>query len=127
MRAENDGTLTEILVRLFAQKPATEWLDVLLEAGVPVSLGQVNEELLNDPHCLENSFFEERDHPLLGRVRHHGVTPRFSDMTGIIRRTGPLLGQHTEEVLTELGYTREEIEGLVKERVAFLTEESEQK
>jgi crotonobetainyl-CoA:carnitine CoA-transferase CaiB-like acyl-CoA transferase len=122
-RAENDDALAEILVKAFAEKPAEYWLDVLFQAEVPVSLGQVNEELLEDPHCLESGFFEERDHPLLGWVKHHGITPRFSDMAGIIRRTGPLLGQHTAEVLAELGYTQAEIDQLVEDKVAFLTEE----
>jgi crotonobetainyl-CoA:carnitine CoA-transferase CaiB-like acyl-CoA transferase len=85
----------------------------------------MNEELLEDPHCLENGFFEESEHPLLGLVKHHGVTPRFSDMSGIIRRTGPLLGQHTEDVLSELGYSKEEIKNLIKNRVAFLMEKTE--
>ncbi len=44
-------------------------------------------------------------------------------MTGIIRRTSPLLGQHTAEVLAELGYSQEEINRLVEDKVAFLTEE----
>ncbi len=124
-RAENDKALAELLVKAFGQKPAEYWLEVLSQADVPVSLGQVNEELLEDPHCLENGFFEEEDHPQLGWVKHHGITPRFSDMTGIIRRTGPLLGQHTAEVLAELGYTREEIDHLVEDKVAFLMEEIE--
>lgn len=122
-RAENDPALAEILEMAFAEKPAEYWLQVLLPAGVPVSLGQINEELFEDPHCLENRFFEDRDHPLLGRVRHHGVTPRFSDMSGIIRRTGPLLGEHTAEVLAELGYKQAEIDRLVEQKIAFLTEE----
>ncbi|MBW2622376.1 MAG: CoA transferase, partial [Deltaproteobacteria bacterium] len=125
-RAENDSALAELLEKAFAESPSKHWLDVLSQADVPVSLGQVNEELLEDPHCLENGFLEERDHPLLGWVRHHGITPRFSDMTGIIRRTGPLLGQHTAEVLAELGYTREEIDKLVEEKAAFLVEDIEE-
>jgi formyl-CoA transferase len=126
MRAENDEALAEILVKAFAEKPAEYWLAVLLQADVPVSLGQVNEELLEDPHCLKNDFFEESDHPQLGWVKHHGITPRFSDMTGIIRRTGPLLGQHTAEILAELGYTQKEINRLVEDKVAFLMEEIEE-
>jgi crotonobetainyl-CoA:carnitine CoA-transferase CaiB-like acyl-CoA transferase len=122
-RSENDKTLSEILLKAFAQKPAEHWLEVLSQADVPVSLGLINEELLEDPHCLENGFFQEGDHPLLGRVRHHGVTPRFSDMTGIIRRTGPLLGQHTAEVLAELGYSQKEIDRFVEDKVALLMEE----
>jgi formyl-CoA transferase len=122
-RAENDHALAKLLAGAFEAKPAEHWLEILTQAGVPVSLGQVNEELFEDPHCLAIGLFEDREHPLLGRVRHHGVTPRFSDMSGIIRRTGPLLGQHTAEVLAELGYTEAEIDRLVKEKVAFLTEE----
>ncbi|OGP50999.1 MAG: hypothetical protein A2Y79_00150 [Deltaproteobacteria bacterium RBG_13_43_22] len=125
-RAENDKALAELLAKTLGERPAEYWLEVLSQADVPVSLGQVNEELLEDPHCLENGFFEERDHPQLGWVKHHGITPRFSDMTGIIRRTGPLLGQHTAEVLAELGYTQEEIDRLVEKKVAFLMEEIEE-
>jgi crotonobetainyl-CoA:carnitine CoA-transferase CaiB-like acyl-CoA transferase len=125
-RAENDKALTGLLIKIFVEKPVKYWLNVLSQAGVPVSLGLVNEELLEDPHCRENGFFEERDHPLLGWVRHHGVTPRFSDMTGIIRRTSPLLGQHTAEVLAELGYTQEEIDRLVENKIAFLVEKIEE-
>ena len=125
-RAENDSALAEILEKAFQEKPSEHWLDNLLRADVPVSLGLINEELLQDPHCLENDFLVESDHPILGRVRHHGITPRFSDMTGIIRRTSPLLGEHTIEVLTELGYTEEEIDKLLEEKVIFPVEDIEE-
>jgi crotonobetainyl-CoA:carnitine CoA-transferase CaiB-like acyl-CoA transferase len=125
-RAENDTALAELLAQAFLEKTAADWLEIFSRSDIPVSLGQLNEELLEDPHCLENGFFEESDHPALGRVRHHGITPRFSDMTGIIRRTGPLLGQHTTEVLSELGYIQKEIDQLVDNKVAFLMEEIEQ-
>jgi crotonobetainyl-CoA:carnitine CoA-transferase CaiB-like acyl-CoA transferase len=124
-RTENDGILSGFLIKAFSEKPASLWLEVLSKADIPVSLGLMNEEFLENRHCLENGFFEDRDHPLLGWVRHHGITPRFSDMTGIIRRTGPLLGQHTAEVLTELGYSQEEIDQLVNDKVAFLMEKVE--
>jgi formyl-CoA transferase len=124
-RAENDKILSEILTKILEEKTAEYWLEVLLCADVPVSLALTNEEIMADPHCLENGFFVDGDHPLLGRVRHHNITPRFSDLNGIIRRTSPLLGQHTAEVLTELGYTRKEIDGLVERKVAFLKEKIE--
>jgi crotonobetainyl-CoA:carnitine CoA-transferase CaiB-like acyl-CoA transferase len=78
---------------------------------------------MHDPHCLENDVFDDRGHPDFGQVRLHGVGPRFSGMTGIIRRPPPLLGQHTEEVLTELGYTGEQVAELLNNKVIFQAKE----
>ena len=125
-RAENDEALAEILEQAFNEKSSDHWLAALSREEVPAVLGQTNEEILEDPHCLENGFFNEGDHPLLGWVRHPGICPRFSDMTGIIRRTAPLLGQHTEEVLSELGYSEDRISRLVEDKVAFLVEDIEE-
>jgi formyl-CoA transferase len=59
-------------------------------------------------------------------VRQFGIGPRFSDMSGVIRRTAPLLGQHTEEVLQELGYSREQILDLKNKKIVFTPDESNQ-
>lgn len=123
-RAENDEALVEILSKAFRRKPSTEWLAALPQADVPIALGQTIDELLKDPQCLENNIIDEREHPEFGLVRLVGVGPQFSDMSGVIRRTAPLLGEHTEEVLEELGYSREKIADLKTKKVAFAPDES---
>jgi len=118
-RVANNGALVEILSAAFKGKPAADWIAALRQAGVPVTLGQTLDELLNDPHCRENNVFDDKDHPQWGRVRTVGIGPRFSEMSGIIRRPAPLLGEHTPEVLTELGYSKEQIVRLQASKVVF--------
>jgi len=80
---------------------------------------------MNDPHCLENGLNEEKDHSFIGPIRHYGITPRFSDMTGIVRQHGLSLGEHTAEVLKELAYSDRQIEKLVNDHVVFLAKEAD--
>ncbi len=108
-RDENDESLVEIISAAFQGKSAAEWLELLREADVPAALGQTADEVLRDPHCLETGVFYDEEHPPFGKVRMLGVIPRFSEITGIIRRASPLLGEHTEEVLAEMDYTEEQI------------------
>ena len=122
-RAENDGALVEILSPAFKGKCAADWIAALRKAEVPVALGQTVEEVLRDPQCLANNLYDDRDHPQFGRVRVVGVAPRFSEMSGIIRRPTPQLGQHTHEVLAELGYSKERVATLEANRVVFSVRE----
>jgi CoA:oxalate CoA-transferase len=59
-----------------------------------------------------NDMIVEVVHPQAGQTLIPGVAVHFSETPGAIRRPAPVLGQHNDEVLTELGYTCEEIEGL---------------
>lgn len=121
-RQENDNALVEILRGVFQAKSSSEWVGALSKANVPSALGQSYEDVLQDNHCDENDYFAKIQDLEFGPVRLPGVGPQFSNMSGIIRRAVPMLGQHTEEVLTELGYTEENINNLKEKRIAFQAE-----
>ena len=118
-RAENDGALVEILSDAFRTRPSAHWIAALRQADVPVALGQTVGEVIDDPHFLQSEVFDFGQHSEYGEVQVVGVTPRFSEMSGIIRRPAPLLGEHTKEILIELDYAKNDIAELISNKIAF--------
>jgi crotonobetainyl-CoA:carnitine CoA-transferase CaiB-like acyl-CoA transferase len=75
--------------------------------------------MLSDPQVVANGIVVETEHPEAGRLRQAGSAARFSVTPAALHRGGPALGEHTQEVLSELGYTPAAIAALVsKERAA---------
>jgi crotonobetainyl-CoA:carnitine CoA-transferase CaiB-like acyl-CoA transferase len=88
------------------------WLARLDAAGVPA--GPINNyaEALADPHALARQMVVDLEHPGAGPLKALGVPVKLSDTPGAVERAAPLLGQHTGDVLTELGYSEAEQRGL---------------
>jgi crotonobetainyl-CoA:carnitine CoA-transferase CaiB-like acyl-CoA transferase len=78
--------------------------------GVPAAYAQNLESLLKDQFCKDTGVYEFQQHPQWGKVQLQGIVPEFSETPGKVQRPAPMLGQHTEEVLSEIGYTKEQIE-----------------
>ena len=109
-RGENRHQLIPILDHAFAQKTYDEWAEILSASGDFIfSPVQSLQELPDDPQVIANDFITEVQHPDLGPVKLADHPIRYSKTPHSIRSVAPELGQHTEEVLLELGYTWEDI------------------
>lgn len=112
MRHQNRRELIALLEDVTAQKPARYWVEALERAGVPCGLIQDYGQVFHDPHLVERGFFPEVPHPRAGSVRQIGSPMRLSETPPRLSCAGPLLGEHSAEVLSELGYPRDQIRAL---------------
>lgn len=103
----------------FDSRTTSECLISLGAAGVPAEAVRewLRDELLDDPEMIRSGRVASYRHPTLGIVRQPAGFIRFSDAACVYRGPTPLLGQHTREVLREIGFTEDEIDELRAERV----------
>ena len=117
-RMNNLDALTATLEETFRQETSTYWLEKLERAGVPVGPIYDLRQVYEDPQVLARNMYVETDHPVAGRLGNIGIPIKLSETPGSFRRPAPTLGQHTNEVLGELGYSDEEIGSLRSEGAA---------
>ena len=101
-------------------KPSTEWIDILHEAGVPVSLVKFPIELFDDPQAAANDMFHTLDHPTAGKVKVLSPPVRLDEAGFVSAAPTAALGSETESVLAELGFSLTQIDKLVDEKVTHL-------
>jgi crotonobetainyl-CoA:carnitine CoA-transferase CaiB-like acyl-CoA transferase len=116
-RMVNIAELTPIMEETFVQKTRAEWLELLEKAGVPSGPIYDMQEVYADPQIQAREMVVELDHPRAGHIKNIGVPVKLSDTPGKIRTPAPLLGQHTKEVLAEIGYSSDEIAAFEEEGV----------
>lgn len=116
-RMDNRAELVEELEKSTKEKSTDEWIDILFEAGFPAGPIYNYEQVFEDPHTLAREMMVEMDHPVEGKVKGLGIPVKLSGTPGEIRRAAPLLGEHTDDTLKQLGYSEERIADLRERKV----------
>jgi formyl-CoA transferase len=111
-RMEHRDELAGELESALVERDTGDWVEALLEAGVPCGPIHDYSQVVEDPHTLAREMVVEVEHPVEGAMRTLGMPLKLSDTPGEIRRPAPLLGEHTEEVLHEAGFAPDEIAAL---------------
>ncbi len=111
-RWEHHHEIVEILRDEFHKKPRTYWLEALDENNVASGPIYTVDEVFQDPQVQHMGMPKVMDHPTMGSTRLIGSAVNLSDTPPQFIRPAPLLGEHTNEILTRFGYDREAIEGL---------------
>jgi crotonobetainyl-CoA:carnitine CoA-transferase CaiB-like acyl-CoA transferase len=106
-----------VLQAAFKTKTREEWISQLNEADVPCGPLLTIEESFSDPQIRHRNMVFEMEHPVEGRIRQRAFPVRFSDMQLRKDMPPPLYGQHTDEILRDLGYSKADIKKLREEKV----------
>ena len=108
-RVNHRDTLVPIIVALTAARTVQQWVDLLGAAGVPCGRIRNVAEVCTNPQLTERGKVVDRPHPTAGIVTMIGLPIELSDTPGRIQTAPPLLGEHTDDVLRDAGYTDDEI------------------
>lgn len=111
-RAENRVLLIGMINETLAARPAREWVALLEAVGVPCTLVNRIDQIVTNDQVAARDMVVEMDVPELGRIKVAGLPLKFSDTPGRLERHPPHLGEHTYEVLGELGYDTATIDAL---------------
>ena len=116
-RVENREEIVKIISDIIITKNGEEWLKILTDAGVPCGPIYTMDKIFTDPQVLHRQMLKKLDHPKVGKVKVTGVPIKLSDTPGEVETAPPILGQHTQEILTELGFSDQDIKKLRQEKV----------
>ncbi|HEX3862562.1 MAG TPA: CoA transferase [Stellaceae bacterium] len=112
LRQENVEARLQLTQDVLIGRPSAEWLDRLTKADVPCAPVLTRNEVIRHPHVAAMQIIAEYDHPTAGRLRQTRAAARFSGTPTAISRGAPALGEHTDEILAELGYSTGEIDAM---------------
>ncbi len=112
VRVRHRVELAALIDAITMTAPRAAWLERLETAGIPCGPILNYEEALATPQAAAREMTQEVDHPILGRVRTIGTPIKMSATPLDPSRRAPMLGEHTDQVLANAGYSEDEIEQL---------------
>jgi formyl-CoA transferase len=118
-RLSRRDSLARKLNRIFKQEKAEHWITLLGDAGLPVGRVLTIEEAFADPQAKYNEMLVEYDHEAAGRVKGTGSPIRIDTRSARADTPPPLLGQHTREILGEVGVDPDTIDTMITEGKAI--------
>jgi crotonobetainyl-CoA:carnitine CoA-transferase CaiB-like acyl-CoA transferase len=121
-RASNIDRIYQRMGEIAASRTTAEWEELLLSIDVPHTAFAKLAEVAEQPHLKAVGLFVDLDHPTEGRIRQARPPAKFSESPAGIHRMAPRLGEHTHAVLTEVGFTDDEIASLAAGKVVGAAE-----
>jgi crotonobetainyl-CoA:carnitine CoA-transferase CaiB-like acyl-CoA transferase len=118
-RVKHRAELESILEQTIGARDREPLLKVLEEADVPATPVNTVDQVMNDPQTAERGIVQRVAHPTLGEIPVVGTPLHFSRMSPGVRRAAPLRGQHTDEILAEVGYSPTRIQALRDKKVVL--------
>jgi crotonobetainyl-CoA:carnitine CoA-transferase CaiB-like acyl-CoA transferase len=111
--------LTEVLEPYFRRRISSDWLERFEKAGLPAGPIHSLKEVLENEQTRARNMVTEVPHQTLGSVKTLGAPVKFSDTPAQVRRGAPVLGQHTREILAELGFAADEVQRMEREGIVL--------
>jgi crotonobetainyl-CoA:carnitine CoA-transferase CaiB-like acyl-CoA transferase len=115
--SQKSDEIMAYLKQKFLTRTSDEWFDILSKADVPVGRVLTLGELAEDPQLRHRQMIVEVDCPGKGRIQQAGISIKLSETPGEIRNLGASPGENTHEILSELGYSQQEIKELLEAKV----------
>jgi len=113
------ASTTEAMEAAFRDRATNEWLALLDGVDIPCAAATFPEEMFDDPHVLANDLIPSVEHPVVGPLRMPRHPVRLSETPPVEPQSPPVLGEHSEAIMLELGYSKPDVDHLFEAGVLW--------